>query len=130
MKNKLIKENLFVKTSEKQLKLLNLFIDFACKFLGVKKPKIILTFKRDDLVTTASYGTGIIKIYAKERALVDIMRSIAHELTHFKQDVEGRLEATEHDKNNEAGSPIENEANATAGQIIRRFGEEHPEIYK
>ena len=57
------------------------------------------------------------------------MRSIAHELTHLKQDKEGRLQDNNHDENNEAGSPIENEANAVAGQIIRKFGEEYPEIY-
>jgi Zn-dependent peptidase ImmA (M78 family) len=81
------------------------------------------------LVTTASYGNNKVKIYAKDRAIVDIMRSIAHELTHLKQDVEGRLNDKNHDKDNSAGSPIENEANATAGTIMRKFGEEYPEIY-
>jgi Zn-dependent peptidase ImmA (M78 family) len=130
MKKSLLKEHLFDRNSEPQLKLLKLFLNFTCKFLGVKCPKINLKFNRDGLTTTASYGANNVIIYAKDRALVDIMRSIAHELVHLKQDVEGRLEQTEHDKNNEAGSPIENEANAVAGQIIRKFGEEHPEIYK
>ena len=58
------------------------------------------------------------------------MRSIAHELVHMKQDIDGRLEDNNHDTNNEAGSPIENEANSVAGVIIRKFGEEYPEIYE
>jgi hypothetical protein len=29
----------------------------------------------------------------------------------------------------EDGSPIENEANAVAGVIIRKWGKQHPEIY-
>ena len=50
-------------------------------------------------------------------------------MTHLKQDVEKRLEKKDHNKNNAAGSPIENEANAKAGEIMRKFGENHPEIY-
>ena len=129
MKNKIISEAIFKKDSDSQIKLLELFIDFASKFLGIKKPKVVLKFKHEGLTTTAAYGNNKIKVYAKERALVDIMRSIAHEMVHQKQDVDGRLDSSEHDANNTAGSPIENEANAVAGQIIRKFGEEHPEIY-
>lgn len=129
MKSNLINEALFRRDSKEQIELLELFIDFASKFLGLKKPKIILQFKHEGLTTTASYGNNIIKVYAKERALVDIMRSAAHEMVHLLQDTEGRLDSKNHDANNTAGSPIENEANYKAGEIIRRFGEEHPEIY-
>lgn len=129
MKNKIISEAIFKKDSGSQIKLLELFIDFASKFLGIKKPSVVLKFKHEGLTTTAAYSNNKIKVYAKERALVDIMRSIAHEMVHQKQDNDGRLDDSEHDANNTAGSPIENEANAVAGQIIRKFGEEHPEIY-
>jgi len=129
MKNKFLNEALFNKQSDSQIELLELFIDFASKFLGIKKPKVALQFKHEGLTTTASYGNYKIKVYAKERALVDIMRSIAHEMVHLLQDLEGRLDQSKHDANNSAGSPIENEANYKAGEIIRKFGEEHPEIY-
>jgi len=125
----LLTEHLFDRDSKEQIDLLNKFVDFTGKFLGIKTPKIHLQFNRDGLVTTASYGKKTVKIYAKDRATVDIMRSIAHELTHMKQDIEGRLKQNNHDDNNEAGSPIEDEANATAGEIMRKFGEEYPEIY-
>lgn len=126
---KLLNEHLFDGSSKQQIDLLNKFVNFAGKYLGIKPPKIHLQFNREGLVTTASYGNNNIKIYAKDRASVDIMRSIAHELVHMLQDQEGRLEQTQHDANNEAGSPIENEANAKAGEIMRKFGEEYTEIY-
>ena len=126
----LLNEHLFDKESKEQISLLEKFVSFTGKFLGIKPPMIHLQFNREGLVTTASYGGGDkVRIYAKDRATVDIMRSIAHELVHMKQHIEGRLESQDHEKNNEAGSPIEDEANATAGEIMRKFGEEYPEIY-
>jgi hypothetical protein len=56
-----------------------------------------------------------------------VCRSIAHELVHHKQMLEGRLKNTALD--GQDGSPIENEANSTAGIIIRKYGKLHPEIY-
>lgn len=127
---RLLKEGLFDKESEKQKALLDEFITFTCNFLKIKKTSVVLKFDRKGLITTASYGNGEVIVYAKDRALVDIMRSIAHELTHYKQDVEKRLQQDKHETQNAAGSPIENEANATAGVIMRKFGELHPEIYE
>lgn len=126
---KIIKEELFKKRAEDHIKLMNDFLEFACNYLKVKKPKVALKFTRDGLVTTANYSNETVKVYAKDRAIVDIMRSIAHELVHLRQDDDGRLNDKDFDINNDAGSPIENEANAKAGEIIRKFGELRPEIY-
>lgn len=126
---RLLKERLLDKSSKEQIDLLNEFIDFTAKYLGIKTPKIVLQYNREGLVTTAAYEGGKIHVYAKERAIVDIMRSIAHEMVHLKQDVEKRLNKDNHEANNAAGSPIEDEANYKAGEIIRKFGEVHPEIY-
>ena len=106
------------------------FVKFACDFLSIDKPNIKIQFNRKGLVTTASYGGNNIYIYGKDRALVDILRSIAHEMVHMRQDGEGRLEQANHEQDNAAGSPIENEANAQAGVMIRKFGEKYPEIYE
>ena len=126
---KLVKEALFDKHNEEQLDLLNTFTKFACHHLGIEDTPIHLQFTHQGLTTTAAYGKHKVKVYAKERALADIMRSIAHELTHYKQDLEGRLDPKHHDANNAAGSPQEDEANYKSGEIIRKFGETHPEIY-
>lgn len=108
------------------------FVNFAKEYLGIDDGvKVALAFTRTpDLRTTAYYnysGEGYIKIYAKDRAVIDICRSIAHELVHHLQFLEGRLLDAE--KDGEDGSPIENEANAVAGIIIRKWGKLHPEIY-
>lgn len=126
---RLLTERLLDKNSEEQVKLLNEFISFAAKELGIKPVKVVLQYGREGLTTTAAYENGKIHVYAKERAIVDIMRSIAHEMTHLKQDLEKRLNKKDHDVNNAAGSPIENEANSKSGEIIRMFGEIHPEVY-
>jgi hypothetical protein len=52
---------------------------------------------------------------------------LAHELVHHKQNLEGRLKDAV--KDGEDGSPIENEANAKAGEIVRRYGKLNPSIY-
>jgi hypothetical protein len=103
------------------------FIHFACDHLKLQdKPKIMLVQVRDDNMTTANYcpNTGKIKVYAKNRALFDVARSIAHELVHHKQNVNGE------ELNGDTGSSCENEANSVAGQIIRLYGQKNPEFYE
>lgn len=126
---RLLNERLLDKNSEEQIKLLNKFIGFTAKELGIKPVKVVLQYGREELATTAAYDNGKIRVYAKERAIVDIMRSIAHEMVHLKQDINKELDKNDHETNNAAGSDIENEANAKAGEIMRKFGEIHPEIY-
>lgn len=125
----LLTEQLFDRHSDEQVKLLNDFIAFTTKELKISQPIVKIQFSRDGLVTTASYGEKVTRVYAKDRAMVDIMRSIGHELTHMKQDLEGKLDQAPHEQNGATGSPIENEANSMAGVLIRKFGELHPEIY-
>jgi hypothetical protein len=101
------------------------------KHLGIDDDiKVALAYERsDDLTTTAYYNlNGFIKIYVKDRAIIDVLRSIAHELVHHKQNLEGRL--IDAAKDGSDGSPIENEANAVAGVIIRKYGKIHPELYE
>lgn len=126
----LLNEAIFNKSTDEHMDLLNNFIKFTCEFLKLDKPTIKIQFNRNGLVTTAAYGNNNVYVYGKDRALVDILRSIAHEMVHMKQDSLGKLKQNTHEKNNNAGSPIENEANAKAGVIIRKFGEIHPEIYE
>jgi len=107
------------------------FVNFAKDFLNIDDDiKVALAFERTpDLKTTAYYDlSGFIKVYAKDRAIIDVCRSIAHELVHHKQNIEDRLKNAAAD--GEDGSPIENEANAIAGVIIRKYGKLNPEIYE
>jgi hypothetical protein len=109
---------------------LNDFIKFVKNELGIKNtPTIIVQNHRNGLKTTANYDytkeEKIIKICGKNRALVDIMRSIAHELVHHKQFEDGRLEVRPPD----IGGEIEDEANAKAGQYIKMFAKKDETIY-
>jgi pyrimidine deaminase RibD-like protein len=67
-------------------------------------------------------NSGIIYLQITNRHPLDIFRTLAHELVHFKQDTEHKLD----DGSGETGSPIENEANATAGIVMRHFNKKYP----
>lgn len=128
-KKESINEKLLTK-KEKDLKVMAAFVNFAKSELGIDDGiKVALAYERTpDITTTAYYNLkGFIKIYVKDRAIIDVCRSIAHELVHHKQNLQGRLKDSV--KDGEDGSEIENEANAVAGIIIRKWGKIHPELY-
>lgn len=95
--------------------------------------RIVLTNERESFTTFAYYDIEkkIACIYCKDRALLDIFRSLAHELVHHKQNVKGELtdEVKNGDNENNDGADIENEANSVAGVIMRKFGRTHSELY-
>ena len=126
---KLLREALITK-EESDIRTIADFTNFAKEFLGINDGvQVKLAFERTpDLKTTAYYNsTGFLVVYVKDRAIIDVCRSIAHELVHHKQNLDGKLKDAVID--GEDGSPIENEANAVAGIIIRKYGRLHPEIY-
>ncbi len=107
------------------------FLDFVVDNLGIDGTiNVKLTNTRDGITTTAYYnpGTGLVCVYIKNRAIADILRSIAHEMVHHKQNQRGDL--TGDASEGADGSPFENEANAKAGELIRIFGKQNPEIYE
>ena len=109
---------------------LNKFVKFVKNELELDAvPTISVQNHRDGLKTTANYDytkeNKVIKVCSKNRALVDVMRSIAHELVHHKQFEQGRLEV----KPPDIGGEIEDEANAKAGQFIKMFAKQDSSIY-
>lgn len=56
-----------------------------------------------------------IKIQVANRHILDIYRSLAHELVHYSQMCNGQ------ELNGEDGSKCENEANAMAGILLRKY---------
>jgi len=106
------------------------FALFVIKELGIENaPTIAIQNGRGKLKTTANYDYNkenkIIKVNAHKRALVDVMRSLAHGLTHHKQFEDGRLKVQPPD----IGGEIEDEANAKAGQFIKMYAKKDPTIY-
>lgn len=116
---------------EEKLKLLKKFISFVSGHLKLDTPcRIFLSAERNNhLETTASYNrnNNDIWIYVKNRNMLgDILRSIAHEMMHLKQNILGQLNHL----SGEDGSPQENEANSFSGLMIRKFGRENRKIYQ
>ena len=87
-------------------------------------PKIKLLAK-PEAKTFGMYGGGELCVVTGGRHPVDVLRTLAHELTHYKQDLEGRLKPD----SGETGSEEENEANSNAGVIMRKFAQENPKHF-
>jgi len=65
----------------------------------------------------------IIYVSIVNRHPMDILRTFAHEVVHYKQVMDGKR------MNSLAGGVIENQANAKAGELMRKYGQLHPELF-
>ena len=68
----------------------------------------------------------ILHVAIINRHPVDILRTVAHELVHFRQDIRNEL----NDESGATGSPEENQAHELAGVIMRHFNKRHPEFLR
>jgi Zn-dependent peptidase ImmA (M78 family) len=104
------------------------FLPFVQKQLGISQlPKIRVVDRVPDAEGT-TFGCyrrdeNTIYLVTQGRHPKDSMRTLAHELVHYKQDIEDRLD----DNSGATGSREENEANAQAGVIMRDYSQENPE---
>ena len=105
------------------------FIEFVIDNLGIDgEVKVELTTNKDGTSAVYNNNSELSKVYIKNRAIVDICRSVAHELVHHKQNQRGDLK--DNPTAGDDGSPEENEANSKAGELIRIFGRQNPEMYE
>ena len=109
--------------------LMGKFVDYTCNRLNIDKPKISIINSPSYSQEYHSFGGYIpsgqeIKVVVHNRNMADILRTLAHELVHHMQNLNGD------ELNGDDGSGIENEANAMAGVIMREFGRENPEIFE
>lgn len=109
------------------------FIDFCVKELKIEHlprvklrrdpqwPQVHKTFGRyNDETKTLEVAWG-------QRHIMDVLRTVAHELTHKHQhEREGERMGPDA---GETGSAYENEANARAGILMRDYGRLHPEYF-
>ena len=108
------------------------FIKFAAEELDLKSlPKFDFVFDNVQSVERKSFGGYApgeehITITVKNRHIMDVCRTLAHELVHYKQDLDNELED---DDAGSTGSPQENDANARAAVIMRNFGKEFPDMF-
>jgi hypothetical protein len=102
------------------------FFPIAIKVLGINKlPKIKLVMQVDD-PDQPTFGRFdsvalTIELGMANRHPIDILRTLAHELVHFKQYLNNELGPD----SGETGSPEENEAHEVAGVIMRYFNKMH-----
>jgi len=107
------------------------FLPIVMRELKISKlPKIKLEKKIEDS-EQPTFGVfkeheNIIHLGINGRHILDILRTLAHELVHFKQGTEHKLDSPD---SGNTGSPQENQANAVAGIIMRHFNKNHPEYF-
>jgi hypothetical protein len=124
----LLKENI----SETKQKSIQHFVEWASGRLKLQEqPKVNLIGGGEFAETKTSLGgynpqTKEIYVAIEGRLGADILRTIAHEMVHRKQDEMG-LVRNESDGND--GSPIENNAHAVAGILMREYGRINKQIY-
>jgi len=127
----ILKENLDKEANDSRIDSLKDFVKFCQRHLKLTDlPKIDLTNDKSKTTTYAhnDIANDEIVVYMGNRSLGDVMRSLAHELVHYEQKQNGKLK---HDgSDGVTGSPIENEANAVAGVIMREYGQNNPHIFE
>jgi FMN phosphatase YigB (HAD superfamily) len=66
--------------------------------------------------------TQVLHVALVNRHPNDILRTIAHELVHYRQDIKDQLNPG----SGQTGSPEENQANQLAGVVMRHFNKRYP----
>ena len=117
---------------QKRAELLADFIMYCKKEIGINTlPKIIFSSSKAWASKTHAMGqyqndTKSLIVYISHRNLADICRTLAHELTHHKQNEDKLL----YRNSGKTGSDVENEAHIVSSIIMRDYGLKHPEIYE
>jgi hypothetical protein len=118
---------------EQKNKIIKDFVKYCYDFLEMEgEPENIeISYNPTEAAEMRSFGkhtpaTGTIRIVATNRNLADILRTLAHEIVHRKQMQSGEI----YFGAGSDGTEIENEANAKAAIIMRKFGRDNPIIFE
>lgn len=118
--------------NQEKIQAMKKFVGWVKQRLDISgTPRIKLTTNKKYVTDKRTFGTtssaGEIWVYIENRNLADILRTLCHELVHFKQFSQG----TAHDDMDEQQhQQIEDEANALAGRLMRDYGKQNVEIYE
>jgi hypothetical protein len=118
-----------MKLTKNNLELIHRFAHHCAKELGLKGKVTIRLSKHQTGMPTAGYYNpedSVVFVAVHNRAIADIMRTLAHELTHCRQKQQGII--FPHD--DDGLQPLEDEANTMSGRLVRYWGREHREIYE
>jgi hypothetical protein len=111
-----------------QIGIVKEFVEFL-QNNGPLKSDVIVLFqdKRNENITTGKKLDNTITIFAKDRLLVDVLRTLAHEWIHILQTQNMKTMPN-------LDRPSEDHANSLAGYWLRQFNKENPEheteVYK
>ena len=109
------------------------FVEYGTKRLKLKEqPKISFIEGEEYAHAQSSLGgynpqTKEIYVAVEGRLTADILRTLAHEMVHRKQDEMGLV--GDPIKAGADGSPVENQAHAVAGILMREYGRIDKQIY-
>jgi hypothetical protein len=123
-----IQENQQVNSDEN---ILRNFVDFCVKELKIDRvPQVKLRRDPQWPVINRTFGRyrddkEMLEVAWGNRHIMDVLRTVAHELTHKHQHERETVPADA----GETGSPYENEANARAGVLMRDYARMHPEYF-
>lgn len=122
---------MFLNEKEHDDQQLQQFFSYVCKRLKLKNiPELIIHHDPKWSESNASFGaydpdTHVLNVSTANRHIMDIKRTLAHELAHARQNELGKLG----DNSGRTGSAEENEANSIAGILMRDWGRKNPEIF-
>lgn len=108
------------------------FKDWACKKLYIKNPpKIELSYDTEEAQQGHHTGRHVVGgdsiwVYVANRNLVDILRTVFHELVHVRQGELGMIK----DGDSYPGSPIEAMADMLAGKYIKIYGKANRKVFQ
>jgi hypothetical protein len=130
-KQYLVSKKLSKDLNENKERVIDTFTKFASGFLELNNtPEIEFidnNLVNDDQPSFGGYmpSSHKITVDGSNRNIVDVLRTLAHELVHAKQNEFEPLP----NGAGETGSPFENEANAVAGILMRLFAKQNPTIF-
>jgi len=106
---------------DKSLQHVQKFVSFATKHLKLRgQPHIRFVGSDEDEKQAFGHSKGKeVVVRVTNRHPIDVMRTLAHELTHFRQ---GNSKASDQSR--------EDNANAIAGRIMRDYDTKYPKTFK
>lgn len=108
------------------------FIQWASQKLNLQStPKFEFSYNTEEAQEGHHTGRHLdsdnsVWVYVANRNMVDIMRTVFHELVHVRQGELGMIKPGD----SYPGSPIEMLADMGAGKYMKIFGKDHPEIFQ
>lgn len=113
------------------MEIMKRFLPFAMKELEIDKLprfKLCVNVPDKEQPTFGKFDPqhNVIWLAVENRHPIDILRTLAHEMAHFRQGLRNELAPG----SGQTGSPEENEAHELAGIIMRNFGKTYPHYFK